>query len=426
MLFRFIRILLFFALLAACKSDIKPQNTEKTLQIEELAETPPVMRNDTFRITRGGTLARGLRKIGVSNQDSYYLIEEVKKSFDLRKLMPKTLIQVTYADDVLIGLKIPLSKTEYALYQRKDAKSAWKTDKLIVTPRVQISTYQGTVTSSLWNSAMESGVDPSLIMELAEIFSWEFDFNREVRPKDKWRLTVEEKFIDGELVGRKPIKVAEYKTKDYSMKAIYHKGKSDKYGSYFKPNGQSLKRVFLKSPLAFGRVTSRFNRKRFHPILKRNIPHNGVDYGAKPGTPVRTVGDGRVSFAGRNGGSGIMVRVRHNATYKTAYLHLKGLAKGIRRGKRVQQGQVIGYVGSTGLATGPHLHFSFYENGRFVDPLGRKFPSKDPVPRGELAAYKKKAAEALTLLPLWPRKPERFSWFFPPKSKGNITPVFLF
>ncbi|MFN9068710.1 MAG: M23 family metallopeptidase, partial [Bdellovibrionales bacterium] len=170
---------------------------------------------------------------------------------------------------------------------------------------------------------------------------------------------------------------------------------------YFSPEGESLRRMFLKSPIQFGRITSGFSKKRFHPILQVNRPHLGVDYAAPTGTPVRAVGDGVIDFSGWSGGGGNVIKIRHNSIYQTAYKHLSGYAKGIRRGSRVKQGQIIGFVGSTGLSTAPHLHFEFYQSGRFVDPVGKKFPSADPVPSQMLADFKKSANERLQLLPSW-------------------------
>jgi murein DD-endopeptidase MepM/ murein hydrolase activator NlpD len=159
--------------------------------------------------------------------------------------------------------------------------------------------------------------------------------------------------------------------------------------------------MFLKSPIRYGRITSGFATKRFHPILLTNRAHLGVDYGAPIGTPIRAVGDGVVNFADWSGGGGRVLKIRHNSTYQTAYKHLNGFAKGVHPGAKVQQGQVIAYVGNTGLSTGPHLHFEFYQGGRFVDPLGKKFPSADPVPADYLAQFKAEAADKLNLLPVW-------------------------
>jgi murein DD-endopeptidase MepM/ murein hydrolase activator NlpD len=261
-------------------------------------------------------------------------------------------------------------------------------------------TFTGTVASSLWESAEDIGVDPILIVQLTEIFAWQVDFNREVQPGDQWRLVVEERFARDQAIGWGSILAAQYVNQGETFTAVKFPQEGPG-GAYFTPDGESLRRMFLKSPIKFGRISSRFSHKRFHPILKKNRPHLGVDYAAPIGTPIRAVGDGRIVYLGRNGGSGKMIKIRHNSVYQTAYLHLNGYAKGLRRGSRVQQGQLIGYVGQTGLATGPHLHFAFYENGRYVDPLGRKFPAADPVPDEKLTSFKKVARGIIPQLPDW-------------------------
>lgn len=190
---------------------------------------------------------------------------------------------------------------------------------------------------------------------------------------------------------------------------------------YYSSDGSSLRRMFLKSPIHFARISSRFQKKRFHPILKIHRPHNGVDYAARRGTPVRAVGDGTILLAGRRGGAGNMIKIRHNSTYQTAYLHLQNFAKGIRKGTRVKQGQIIGYVGSTGMSTAPHLHFEFYQNGRFVDPLGRKFPSAEPVAAHLLERFQNEATVYRRSLPPWNaiHQPDASAEFINASSLGN-------
>ncbi len=208
-------------------------------------------------------------------------------------------------------------------------------------------------------------------------------------------------YAEGEHVGYGDILSAEYAQSEETHQAVlYFNDQGERIG-YYAPDGSSIKKIFLKSPMRFARISSRFQLKRFHPILKVRRPHLGVDYAAPRGTPVRSIGEGVVIFAGRRGGGGKTIKIRHNAIYQTNYLHLNGYARGIRKGKKVKQGQVIGFVGSTGLATGPHLHFEFYKNGRFVDPLRQKFPSAKPIAKKELPAFKLATSKFLNLLPKW-------------------------
>jgi murein DD-endopeptidase MepM/ murein hydrolase activator NlpD len=211
---------------------------------------------------------------------------------------------------------------------------------------------------------------------------------------------VEEKMVKGQHVGWGAILAAEYENAGTPYLATLFRLNGEERG-YFTPEGLSLRKMFLKSPVRYGRITSGFSTHRFHPILKFRRPHLGVDYAAPRGTPIRAVGEGKVLFAGRRGGAGNMVKIRHNATYQTMYKHMKGFAKGIKAGAHVQQGQVIGYVGTTGLSTGPHVHFEFYQAGRFVDPLKKSFPSSDPVPKQYLEQFKAESSILLSALPPW-------------------------
>ena len=208
--------------------------------------------------------------------------------------------------------------------------------------------------------------------------------------------------IRDRFIGYGPITAAEYINAGRKYDAFYFKkNQTARYGNYFDSSGRSLKRMFLKSPLNYKRISSGFKRKRFHPVLGYTRAHLGVDYAAKTGTPVKTVGDGVITSIGWMGSGGRTIKIKHNRRYATAYLHLRGYAKGLRKGTKVRQGQVIGYVGSSGLATGPHLHFSFYENGKYVNPTGRRFPAKDPLPSKQLSRFKNIAINAKNTLKPW-------------------------
>ncbi len=285
----------------------------------------------------------------------------------------------------------------------KNINDTWTAEKITEPVDIKIMTYAGTVTSSLWESAQRAKMDPNLIAELADIFAWEVDFSREVRVNDRWRLTVEQKLVKGEAIGWGAILAAEYVNGETPYRATLFRLNGEEMG-YFSPEGASLRKMFLKSPIRYGRITSKFNMRRFHPILKTRRPHLGVDYGAPVGTPIRAVGDGTIVSAGWSGGGGKVIKLRHNSQYQTAYKHLNGFAKGVRSGARVKQGQVIGYVGNTGLSTGPHLHFEFYNAGRYVDPLKKKFPSADPVPTVHLEQFKAESSILLSALPKWDRR----------------------
>lgn len=337
----------------------------------------------------------------VAPKDIHEMVQAAKPHYDFRTIRPGMKFQLsteTVPKTGVNGIKFRLSETE-TLVMRKDA-DLWTASLKTKPIEIQLTTFRGVVESSLWESAEAANMDPNLIAELADIFAWQVDFAREVRKGDRWRLVVEEKLVDGQKIGWGRITAAEYSNpkQTYAGFLFIHEGRD--YG-YFAQDGTSLRKMFLKSPIKFGRISSRFQRNRFHPILKVRKPHLGVDYAAPRGTPVRAVGDGTITYVGRRGGGGKTVMIRHNSTYKTAYKHLNGYARSSRRGRYVKQGQTIGYVGSTGLATGPHLHFEFYKNGRFVDPLGRRFPSASPVPKKLMQVFASRVSGVIHTLPAW-------------------------
>jgi murein DD-endopeptidase MepM/ murein hydrolase activator NlpD len=246
----------------------------------------------------------------------------------------------------------------------------------------------GTIHNSLFLAATDAGLPPILILELAEIFAWDIDFNVDIRQGDSFDVLYETKYLNGEVSHRGGVLAARVVSQNKPFWAFYFQdstGKSD----YYDQAGRSLRKAFLKSPLTYRRISSGFSYRRFHPILKIYRPHLGVDYAAPTGTPVRTLGDGRIKYAGWKGGFGRYIEVRHNDIYTTTYGHLHRYAKGISKGKYVEQGQVIGYVGSSGLSTGPHLDFRLLKNGQFINPLKVNFPDADPVRAEEMEAFKK-------------------------------------
>lgn len=362
---------------------------------------PPPEERYPYQIPKRSTLSAELSKQGLSSLDIHNLVLAAKSVRDLAKIQSGTRYQLGKSPEneaEVTSLRFRFSPAD--ILQLTKENGAWRAEKIEKPITKKIVSYQGVVRSSLWDSAINAEMNPGLIVELTELFAWQVDFAREVQVNDQWRLTVEQEYIHNELISMGTILSAEYVNNGTPYTAVLFKKGDEKIG-YFAPDGSSLRRMFLKSPLKFGRISSRFNRARFHPVLKVARAHLGVDYAAPIGTPVRAVGDGVVTMAGWGGGGGKTIKLRHNSTYQTAYKHLNGYGKGVRSGSRVRQGQIIGYVGNTGLSTGPHLHFEFYVNGAFVDPLGQKFPKADPVPKSDLAVFFEKQKEYLAKLPRW-------------------------
>lgn len=266
--------------------------------------------------------------------------------------------------------------TQKKLVIRKNPKTkAWLAYDVDSVVTKVIRLFTGKITSHLHASAKRAGMPYSVYSKFIKAFSWQIDFNREQLKGDTWQVMVEALYADGEFSGYGDITYAEYRTGKRTFKGIRYTHPKDNQSRLYSPDGTSLQAMFIRSPVKVSKITSKFRSKRFHPILKVWRPHLGVDYAAKRGAPVLAVGDGVINFKGRGKSSGKWIKIKHSDRYETAYMHLHNFRKGLKNGSRVKQGQVIGYVGSTGSATGPHLHFAFYENGKFKDPLGKSFPS---------------------------------------------------
>lgn len=367
---------------------------------------PPEQRYP-YVIEPGSSLVAALRKLDVSSQVVHELVQAAKPMRDLGRLNAGTRFQIFFSPnnvELLSSVRIRISPQQSLLIEKND-QGLWQALDIKKKIETRVVTFKGTVDSSLWESAVAAKMNPSLISELAEIFAWQVDFAREVRVGDRWRLSVEEETVLGEKIGWGSILSAEYISAEATHTAVLFRVNNEDVG-YFAPDGSSLKRIFLKSPIQYGRISSRFQRNRFHPVLKIFRAHHGVDYAAPTGTPIRAVGDGVIGSIGRNPSAGNFIKVRHNATHSTAYKHLSRFASGMRSGTKIQQGQTIGYVGSTGLASGPHLHFEFYVDGKYVDPLGRRFPAADPVPKNQLSVFVESKNIFLAYLPDWETQSE--------------------
>ena len=249
---------------------------------------------------------------------------------------------------------------------------------------------EGTISSSLYSDGLQAGLDETVLYKLARIFRWQIDFTRDLQKGDRFAVIVNEQHLDGQKVSNGPIQAAAFNVKEKSYQALLHVGPSG-VGRYYTPSGESLESVFLRSPLRFSRVTSHFSNNRYHPVLKKWRAHKGVDYGAPRGEPVMATAAGKVVQIGTKGAYGRLVTLQHGKTYQTVYAHLSRVAKGLRKSTSVKQGQIIGFVGSSGLATGPHLHYEFRVNGQHRNPLTVKLPRSSSIARKEKNAFSHKA-----------------------------------
>lgn len=241
------------------------------------------------------------------------------------------------------------------------------------------------ISSSLWNATAEQGLSPSLALDLSDIYAWTIDFFG-IEKGDYFKVMYTEQFVDSVSIGIGEIKAAMFQHNGHKFYAFRYE--QDSTTNYFDFEGNSLRKAFLKAPLKYSRISSRFSNGRYHPVLKIRRPHHGIDYAAPAGTPVMAIGDGKIIAKGWDSkGGGNYIKIRHNSVYTTVYMHMRGFAKGISNGATVRQGDVIGYVGATGLATGPHLDFRVYMNGKPIDPLHMEAPSAEPIDNDALDEY---------------------------------------
>jgi murein DD-endopeptidase MepM/ murein hydrolase activator NlpD len=312
------------------------------------------------------------------------LARNTRTVFDVRKIRPGHRCIFFLTADSLPRVRFfvyEITPIEYIRYTIGDSITAVAGKKAV---RRVVRTASGVISSSLWNAFAEQKLDVELALALSEVYAWTIDFYG-LQKGDRFKVIYDELSVDSVLIGSDRIHAALFENEGSDHYAFYF----DTAGTsgYFSETGQSLRRSFLKAPLRFSRISSRFSRSRMHPILKIRRPHYGVDYAAPRGTPVVALGDGTVKQAGFHGGYGRFISIRHNSIYTTTYAHLSGYAKGIAAGRHVSQGDVIGYVGSSGLATGPHLDFRVYKNGTPVDPMKMESPPTDPVQPGLIPRY---------------------------------------
>jgi murein DD-endopeptidase MepM/ murein hydrolase activator NlpD len=336
------------------------------------------------QVRRGESLAELLYPYGVNSQQIYTISLLADSLIDERKIQQGNRYSVFSTNDTtpvyFIYEKDPLNYVMIGL----DPDSIWAENRAkSVEQRLQIA--KGTIESSLWESMQAANANPMLAVELSEIFAWSIDFFG-IQQGDRFKVIYEESYVDSLSIGITRINGAWFYHNNTDFWGIPFE--QDGVISFFDEKGNSLRKAFLKAPLRFSRISSGFSHSRYHPVLKIRRPHHGVDYAAPAGTPVLTVGDGVVTSVGyQKSGGGNFVSIKHNSVYSTTYMHLSKFGKGIKKGRYVKQGDVIGYVGSTGLATGPHLDFRFYKNGSAVNPLKVEAPPVEPVYEENLSAY---------------------------------------
>jgi murein DD-endopeptidase MepM/ murein hydrolase activator NlpD len=354
---------------------------------------PPAPIVGTFG--KGRTFQDVLSALGVAKDRALQIVQALRPHLDFRRLKPQDELELHHDSSGDLA-KLVYRQSPIDIVEATREGDQWTGARLDVPVDRRVVLVTGVLKENLFESMERAGERPQIVMDFAEIFAWDFDFAADSQPGDRFRMLVEKVFTGDQFVKYGRILAAEYQSEGQVHAGVYFK---DKDGSgYYTPKGESLRRAFLKSPLEFTRISSTFSRGRRHPILGGVRPHLAVDYAAPLGTPIFAVADGTIESAGWSGGGGNTIVLRHRANFKTMYNHLSNFAKGIRAGTAVRQRQVIGYVGSTGLSTGPHLDYRVMKDGRFVNPLKQTFLPGQPISPSNHTVFSQTSAALLAQL----------------------------
>ena len=365
-------------------AQIEPQGEESDTETAALPEEPQEQqdpRHKRVQVANGDTLSTVFAKVGLPSRTVHDVLASSKEAKQLSRLRIGQEIEFTLNEQGelaelhtrvsdLVTLKVSREGSSYSV-QRDEAQ-----------PETRTTYAYGVIDSSLFLAAKRAGLGHDLTMNLANIFGYDIDFALDIRQGDTFELVYEEKVWEGKVVGSGQILSARFTNRGKTFTAVRYTNRQG-VSSYYNADGESLRKAFIRTPVDFARISSGFSAGRKHPILNKIRAHKGVDYAAPHGTPIKSAGDGKVILAGRKGGYGNTVVIQHGSRYRTLYAHMQGFAKGIRNGSTVKQGQIIGYIGTTGLSTGPHLHYEFQVDGQHVDPLSQKLPMSDPIAKTE-------------------------------------------
>ncbi|WP_218108823.1 peptidoglycan DD-metalloendopeptidase family protein [Desulfolutivibrio sulfodismutans] len=322
-------------------------------------------------------------------------LSKESREFRLSRIQAGQSYRITTRDGEFVSFEYVISPVERLVIRAE--RGEYLIDIEAEPQHFRAEAASGTIEQNLFEAVKKAGEDAELAVSLADIFAWDIDFCKDLRRGDTFKVVVEKRYAGDVFLGYGRILAAEFTNQGKTSRAFHFAEKSGK-GGYFDEKGQALRKAFLRAPLSFRRISSGFTHSRLHPILHVRKPHLGVDYAAPAGTPVWSVGNGVVVEKGYNHAAGNYVTVKHNQTYTTRYNHFSGFAKGIAKGKAVRQGDVIGYVGSTGYATGPHLDFRMYKNGQAINILENPKITADPVPAGKMAAFKAQVEPLLAMM----------------------------
>jgi murein DD-endopeptidase MepM/ murein hydrolase activator NlpD len=356
---------------------------------EPVTTTAPQMESSNWHkvvIKSGDSLAGIFSDLGIPPRQLQDVLASGAVAKKLTRIYPGQALRLrTDPDQGLLELRYEIDALNEVHITR--SSTGYEPQLIVRVPERRIVQRTASIDSSLFLAAQNANLPENITMELAGIFGWDIDFALDIREGDQFAIVYEELFLDGERIGTGNILAADFTNQGQMHQAVRFtdiQGHSD----YYAPDGRSMRKAFLRTPVAFSRISSGFSTGRKHPVLNTIRAHKGVDYAAPRGTPVKATGSGKIVLLGKKGGYGNTVEIQHGSSYSTLYAHLNNYARGLKNGNRVQQGQIIGYVGSTGLATGPHLHYEFRINGVHRNPLTVKLPEAAPLPRKYLEEFK--------------------------------------
>lgn len=357
-----------------------------------------------IKVKSGDTLTIIFKKIGLSQKELHNILSDKIAKKHLTKIKPGQTLSFFIEKDAnntnnakrLKSLKLDISPTKFLsiICFNNTYKTVFTNKQINVVHKFK----EAVIKNSLFEAASKQKINHKLIMQLVEIFSWDIDFALDIRKNDSFKILYEEKYVDGKKIATGNILAATFYNKKKVFNAIRYEGSNNSGNNYFTPDGYSMQKAFLRSPVKFTKISSKFTYSRKHPILHKIRAHKGVDYVAPRGTPIKASGDGKIIHIGRKGGYGKAIILQHGQKYTTLYGHLSGYANNLRNGSYVKQGQTIGFLGSTGLASGPHLHYEFRVNGVHKDPLKVKLPKSTPIPRNKMRDFTIKANKILAEL----------------------------
>lgn len=387
-----VKLILWGSILSfiACGPSGSQEETSKEEIVQERNEEYGIVTDSLIiikdKVKRDQNLSTLLLPYGVPYSTIDAIAKASREVFDVRKLAagkPYTIFCRKDSSGVAMCFVYEPNATEYVVFNLQDSLHVYVGQKDI---EKRTKFVKGVVNSSLYVDLKKVNADPLLAIELSEIYAWTIDFYR-IQKGDEFEVLYTENYVDGKSIGVDRILASTFTSYGKPIKAYYFEGENDK--GYFDEEGNNLKKAFLKAPVKFSRISSGYSMKRFHPVQKRFKAHLGTDYAAPTGTPIVAVGDGVITEARYKANNGNYVKMKHNSVYSTQYLHMSKIAKGIKPGVRVSQGDVIGYVGSTGLATGPHVCFRFWKNGKQVDHRREELPASNPISSASTSEFVK-------------------------------------